>query len=183
VYPETKHPGYFDSIGLSLEEPLVAALDANGWGDGSAPVFVQSFEIGNLRQLARLTKVRLVLLVGADGQPGETLSRERLAAIAEVVHALGIEKDLAIPRDASGALGAPTTLIADAHEAGLLVHAWTFRAENFFVPTDLRRGDPADPAFLAMPGDMGAEVRAFARAGVDGIFADQPDVAVDALAR
>ena len=183
VYPEAKHPAYFDSIGLSLEEPFVAVLEANGWRDRSAPVFVQSFDVGNLRELAGRTDVRLVLLVGADGPTAELLTPDGLATIAEYADAIGVEKDLAIPRHAHGALGSSTALIADAHEAGLLVHAWTFRAENLFVPTDLRRGDPADPAFLAMPGDLATELRAFATAGVDGVFADQPDLAVDALAR
>ena len=57
VYPETKHPTYFDSIGLSLEEPLVAALQANGVDRADAPVIVQSFEVANLRELDGMTEV------------------------------------------------------------------------------------------------------------------------------
>ena len=59
IYPETKHPTYFDSIGKSLEEPLVATLNANGYRNRHAPVFVQSFEVGNLRQLDGMTQVPL----------------------------------------------------------------------------------------------------------------------------
>src|SRR3954453_10990993 len=69
IYPETKHPTYFDSIGLSLEEPLVAALERNGLDRRDAPVFVQSFEVGNLRELDRETKVPLVQLIDATGAP------------------------------------------------------------------------------------------------------------------
>ena len=73
IYPETKHPSYFDSIGLPLEEPLVRTLDAFGLTGKRDPVFIQSFEVGNLQQLSRMTKVRLVQLVdcaGALGLPG-----------------------------------------------------------------------------------------------------------------
>src|SRR3954452_5151672 len=49
IYPETKHPSYFDSIGLSLEEPLLDALRRNGLDHQHAPVFVQSFEVSNLQ--------------------------------------------------------------------------------------------------------------------------------------
>ena len=51
IYPETKHPTYFDSIGLSLEEQVVDVLHANGYRGRDAPVFIQSFETGNLRDL------------------------------------------------------------------------------------------------------------------------------------
>ena len=60
--------------------------------------------------------------------------------------------------------------------AGLAVHAWTFRAENHFLPSALRRGD--DPA---AHGDLAAEIRAFMDAGVDGLFCDHPDLARRAL--
>src|SRR5690606_25345326 len=66
VYPETKHPTYFDSIGLSLEEPLVAELEANDLGSRRDPVILQSFETGNLRELDEMTDVRLAQLVSAS---------------------------------------------------------------------------------------------------------------------
>ncbi|MGB3723972.1 MAG: glycerophosphodiester phosphodiesterase family protein, partial [Pacificimonas sp.] len=69
IYPETKHPSYFQSIGLPLEEKLVAALDAAGWSDTSASVFIQSFETENLKQLKDMTGVRLVQLIGAADEP------------------------------------------------------------------------------------------------------------------
>ncbi|HEY9862027.1 MAG TPA: glycerophosphodiester phosphodiesterase family protein, partial [Candidatus Obscuribacterales bacterium] len=70
IYPETKHPSYFDSIGLSLEEPLVETLNQNGYIGLNAPVFIQSFEVGNLQQLNQLTDVPLVQLFGgATDQP------------------------------------------------------------------------------------------------------------------
>lgn len=66
IYPETKHPTFHDGLGLSLEEPLVAALAANGWNTSSAPVFIQSFEVSNLQELNTKTQVRLVQLIDAD---------------------------------------------------------------------------------------------------------------------
>ncbi|HVH13048.1 MAG TPA: glycerophosphodiester phosphodiesterase family protein, partial [Longimicrobium sp.] len=73
-------------------------------------------------------------------------------------------------------------LVADAHAAGLHVHPWTFRRENVFLPADFQAGDPAEAGFPHGPGDLRAEVVAFLAAGVDGVFADHPDVAVEALA-
>ncbi|MDQ3305896.1 MAG: glycerophosphodiester phosphodiesterase, partial [Actinomycetota bacterium] len=69
IYPETKHPSYFDSIGLSLEEPLVETLEANGYDGRRDPVFIQSFETANLRELDRMTKLPLVQLIGGNGAP------------------------------------------------------------------------------------------------------------------
>src|SRR5918911_383515 len=69
IYPETKHPTYFDSIGLSLEEPLLATLRANGLDSPGAKVFIQSFEVGNLKELNRKTRLPLVQLIDEVGAP------------------------------------------------------------------------------------------------------------------
>jgi glycerophosphoryl diester phosphodiesterase len=189
IYPETKHPTYFQSIGLALEEPLLAALERAGWREASAPVFIQSFETANLRRLREVTGVRLVLLIESAGRPydfaaagdprayDDLLTPAGLAEVAAYADGIGPHKDRVIPRDADGRLSSPTSLVADAHAAGLVVHPWTFRAENFFLPANLRAGDPADPAFPARHGDLTAEIAAFLAAGVDGVFADFPDVA------
>jgi glycerophosphoryl diester phosphodiesterase len=190
IYPETKHPTYFDSIGLSLEEPLVTALDANGYRTRSAPVFVQSFETANLRQLSRMTKVKLVQLIDAAGRPydftasgdprtyADLVTPAGLAEIARYADGIGPNKNLIVPRDSSNRLLAPTTLVQDAHRAGLVVHPWTFRRENSFLAQDHRRGNPAHPLYLAAPGDLPAELRLFYGLGVDGLFSDNPDIAV-----
>ncbi|HET8971251.1 MAG TPA: glycerophosphodiester phosphodiesterase family protein, partial [Candidatus Nanopelagicales bacterium] len=185
IYPETKHPTYFDSIGLSLEEPLVDTLDANGYVDESDDVFVQSFEVGNLEQLDTLTDVRLVQLAGCSGAPADDprpysqiLSRRGLAEVATYADGIGPCKDLVIPRNADGTLGEPTELTRRAHRAGLLVHAYTFRAENIFLPTDYRSGP--DPT---AHGDLAGEIRAFLRAGLDGLFSDHPDIAAKQVRR
>jgi glycerophosphoryl diester phosphodiesterase len=195
VYPETKHPTYFRGIGLPLEEPLVETLHRHGWTDADAPVFVQSFEVENLRRLRTMTGVRLVQLLASTGQPydlrvaGDPRSYADLATpaglreIATYAQGIGPHKDLVIPRDASGRLTQPTSLVRDAHALGIVVHPWTFRSENHFLPADLRRGDPADPEFPRRRGDAVAELRRFFEVGVDGVFADHPADAVAARQR
>ena len=187
VYPETKHPSHFNALGLSMEEPLLAALERWGYADATAPVFIQSFEVGNLRRLRRMTPLRLVQLVAAEGAPydfvssgdprkyADLITPEGLAEIAGYADAIGVDKSLIIPRSEDGTPGTPTSLVAEAHARGLLVHGWTFRAENAFLPKCLRSG--SDPAAI---GDLAAEVIAHLRAGMDGFFTDHPDVGVRA---
>jgi glycerophosphoryl diester phosphodiesterase len=187
VYPETKHPTYFDSIGLSLEEPLLQDLRANGWGRGDAPVYIQSFETGNLRELARMTSLPLVQLIGCSGAPfdlavvgdprtyADLATPSGLRGVARYADGVGVCKDVLIPRDASDNLLTPTPVLGDAHRAGLEVHAWTFRVENTFLPRQFRSG--TDPA---APGDLAGEIDAFLAAGLDGFFTDNPDIGVAA---
>jgi glycerophosphoryl diester phosphodiesterase len=173
VYPETKNPGYFADRGVALEPLLVDALRAAGLDRPDAPVFVQSFDATSLRTVRDALPVPLVRLV----DDARFVTRAGLAGIAGYADAVGVHKDLVIPRTATGALGRPGSLVTDAHAVGLAVHVYTFRDENAFLPADLRRG-PLD----ADGGDARAECAAFLRAGVDGLFADHPDTAVAARA-
>ncbi|WP_034620402.1 esterase-like activity of phytase family protein [Cellulomonas sp. URHE0023] len=184
VYPETKHPTYFDSVGLSLEEPLLAQLAANGMDGRRSPVFIQSFETANLRQLHQQTRLPLVQLVDCSGAPydlvasgdprtyKDLVTRKGLAQVARYASGVGLCKDVMIPRNADGSLAAPTAVIADAHRVGLVVHGWTFRRENQFLPLEFRSS--TDPNAV---GDLAAEIRVFVGAGMDGVFSDNPDVA------
>jgi glycerophosphoryl diester phosphodiesterase len=188
VYPETKHPTYFDGIGLSLEEPLVRALKKRGLDRRTAPVFVQSFETANLRDLDEMTQVPLVQLVNTSGAPydkaaagdpttyRDMVTPQGLREIADYADGIGTNKFLVIPRDPdTGAAEEPTDLVEDAHTAGLVVHVWTMRDENQFMAKDFRRGD--DPN---AKGDARKEIQAFLDHGVDGFFTDHPDTGVDA---
>jgi glycerophosphoryl diester phosphodiesterase len=183
IYPETKHPSYFASIGLPLEEPLVRTLYRNDLGDATSAVLIQSFEVASLRKLHRMTDVRLIQLLDSAGTPFDTdtpyahlATPAGLATIATYAWGIGADKNLIVPRDDFGALCPPTSLVSDAHRASLTVHAWTFRAENRFLPADFRIGDNPD-----LRGDIIAEYEAFLRLGVDGVFADHPDTAVAAI--
>jgi glycerophosphoryl diester phosphodiesterase len=188
IYPETKHPSYFRSIGLPLEPPLVRTLRRNGLDRKRSKVFVQSFETGNLRALDRQLDVPLVQLFGARGaQPwdfvesgdprtyADLATPAGLRGIAGYADGVGPSKDYIVPRDASGASLEPTSFVEDAHDAGLVVHPYTFRNENQFLPLELRSS--ADPNAY---GDAIAEYEQFYELGVDGLFSDNPDTAVEA---
>ncbi len=186
VYIETKHPTYFDALGLSLEEPLVADLREAGLDRPKAPVFVQSFETTNLRELdASGLRVPLVQLLSATGGPydlvaagtprtyAELAGAEGMREIATYADGVGPDKNQVIPVNADGTLGTPTPLVADAHAAGLLVHPYTFRNENNFLPLALREGPAPDDYGRALE-----EYAAFWAAGIDGMFTDNPDTGV-----
>jgi glycerophosphoryl diester phosphodiesterase len=166
VYPETKHPSYFRGIGLPLEPKLIASLQAHGWNTREAPVFIQSFEQGNLKALRGETKVRLVQLVSNPA----LVAGDGLKAIAGYADGIGPEKRLLIPVGPDGALGEPTDLVARAHAAGLLVHVWTVRIDKEFLPAGYR-GKPE------------AEFEKLRALGVDGVFTDFPDVAANTYKR
>ena len=186
IYPETKHPSYFASIGLPHEAPLLASLKKYGHTQKTAPVFIQSFEVGNLQALRPKTKLRLVQLMDEKGSPADRAdltypamaTPDGLKAIATYADGIGPHKALVIPRNLLGNLGEPTTLVVDAHKLGLAVHPWSFRRENYFLPLGAKSG--INP--LAH-GDLESEIRLFLAAGVDGIFSDNPSQAVAAAKR
>ncbi len=177
IYPETKHPTYFARIGHPTDVPLVAALKAAGWDSADAPVFIQSFEVANLQRIHALTKVRLIQLVAGQGAPADgaapsyaaMLTPDGLRQVARYAWGLGPDK----AQLWAGAV--PTSLVADAHAAGLRVHPWTYRAENAFLPARFRRGDAPDAH-----GDVAGEIDAALRLGIDGFFTDYPLIGVEA---
>ena len=181
VYPETKHPGYFVSIGLSHEAPLLAMLDRFGYRGRAAPVFIQSFEVGNLMDLRAKSDLPLIQLMDAEGGPADRpaasyaamASPAGLKMIAAYADGIGPNKAMVIPRGALGTLGEPTSLVRDAHAAGLKVHPWTFRRENYFLPLGDKGGiNPAGH------GDLAGEIGAYLKTGIDGLFSDNPREAV-----
>ncbi len=182
IYPETKHPSYFRAIGLPLEEPLLAALERNGLNRADSPVFIQSFEVGNLIALHAKTPLPLIQLIGPRQYPpadlaaagdrrtyGDLITPAGLAAIARYAWGIGPDKALIQPLAPDRSLLPPTSLVRDAHAAGLRVHPYTFRNEPRFLAKDY--GD--DPL---------AEYRSFFELGVDGVFSDFADTAAQAKA-
>ncbi|MEP9400426.1 glycerophosphodiester phosphodiesterase [Sphingomonas sp. VNH70] len=167
IYPETKHPSYFAGIGHPMEARLVAQLRKAGWDRADAPVFIQSFEVNNLKALKARTKVRLIQLMDASGGPADhgvesyadMATPAGLKAVAAYAFGIGPNK----------AMLPGSTLVHDAHVAGLRVHPWTYRAENLFLPPAYRaEGGPE------VHGRVGQEIADALAAGVDGFFTDFP---------
>ena len=156
VYPETKHPAHFAGIGLPQELSLLDTLQRYQYAKPGSPVFIQSFDARNLQQLRRMTRLPLVQLL--EHELGD------LGAIAKYADAIGIAKALATP-----------AAILEAHAANLRVHVWTFRAENEFLPPDLKVGTAP-----AVHGNLEAEIRRYLERGIDGFFVDFPAFGVRA---
>ena len=194
IYPETKHPTYFAAVAQAngvqrMEDKLVQILHANYGNTASAPVYIQSFEVGNLQYVNTITNIRIAQLLNGSGRPydftvsGDSRSYADLAKLNAAglqfidgyADGVGANTSLMIPL-VGGKLGTPTTLVADAHSLGLEVHGWTFRAENIFLPNEF--DSSANPADI---GNMKGQIQAFVALGMDGFFTDQPDLGVSAV--
>ena len=183
TYPEMKHPTYFAGIGLPVEQRLADILKTNGLDRADSPVFVQCFEVAPLKTFKTLSNApRIQLVSRGDGPADDTrvryadmISASGLKAMATYATGVGPEWPMVIPTAPDGGLGPATSLVADAHAAGLAVHPWTVRAEHTFLPPKLRRGP--DPA---AHGDVAAVYKALYAAGIDGLFSDFPGLAAKA---
>jgi glycerophosphoryl diester phosphodiesterase len=192
IYPETKHPTFHQRLGLPLEGRLVNVLQRNGLNNRNSPVFIQSFEQANLKQLNRMTPVRLVQLVDANdtdanGDPTYAAPFDRpydwtvsgnatlmsrtfgyfatdagLAEIRTYADGIGPWKVYIVGTNPEGDIKKTTTLVARAHAHGLLIHTWTFR------------DDALPRAYTGGPID---EYLRFYRLGIDGVFSDFPGTA------
>ncbi|WAZ21737.1 glycerophosphodiester phosphodiesterase family protein [Streptomyces cinnabarinus] len=177
VFPETKHPTYFRSIGLPLEPRLAAAIRRNRLGPREC--VVQSFEPTSLKRMTG-PGVPLWQALGTTGGPYDLVSAgdpttyrdmmtpAGLAGIAEYADWIGPDKASVVAPDT----GAPSALLGDAHAAGLKVGPYTFRAENQYLPAGLRRGTTGTDF-----GDAFAEYALHYRLGVDAVVTDFPDLA------
>ncbi|QFZ77411.1 glycerophosphodiester phosphodiesterase [Streptomyces fagopyri] len=186
IYPETKHPTYFRALGLGLEERLAKVLRKHGKDGRNSPVIIQSFEPTSIQRLDKLVDNPLVVLLSAaNTRPWDFVATGDPRTVADLVKPAGLKwmasyaqgigptLDLVIPKDAGGALTTPTTLVADAHRAGLILHPYTMRNENVFLPADFRRG--TDPNAY---GDAFGAFRTYFATGIDGVFSDNADTAL-----
>ncbi len=195
IIPELKNSTFFRSIGLSLEDRFLAVLDGHEY-TRRAPVEIQSFEVANLRylrgKLGKRGNIRIMQLTGDPRKsPADVVAAGGRTPWAEITSVAGLREvakyadvvapnvQVLIPRDADGRLGQPTSVIRDAHAAGLLVHTWTFRPENRFLPRDFRNG--AGDNARNVEGSI-KEIRRYLEAGIDGFFTDDPAVGRMALA-
>ncbi|WP_405733959.1 glycerophosphodiester phosphodiesterase [Streptomyces sp. NBC_01537] len=187
LHTETKHPTYFRSLGLGLEERLYKLLRKYGRHTAHAPQFLQSFEPSSLQRLGKLgvAAPKIALLDAATTRPYDFVAAGDPRTVADLVTPAGLKWIagfaqgigptllLIIPRDANGKLTTPTTLVADAHAAGLVLHPYTMRNENQFLPADFRTG--TDPNAY---GDAFGAFKVYFEQGIDGIFSDNADTAL-----
>lgn len=195
IIPEIKHGTYFRKLGLPMEDKLLATLAAHSY-TRTAPVEIQSFEIGNLKDVrAKLGKtpsnIRLLQLMGApDQQPYDVVAAggkltyahmmtpAGLRDVARYADAIGPDYHAIIPYRADGTLGQPTALAHDAHAAGLELHPYTFRPENFFLAKNFWQGN--DPRTFNEAGLI-RQIQAYLDAGIDAFFTDDPAIGRKAL--
>lgn len=179
LYPEIKHPAYFLTQGHDLAAMLVEELHAAGYEGEDAPVFIQCFEVEPLRRLDAMTDTRLVQLISYAGGPADIpemtyadmVTPEGLAEVATYADGVGVAIPLVLMPDGQG-----TGLTDVAHDAGLVVHAWTARKENAFLPAQLRLSDD-----MAAEGDLRSLIGLLQNAGVDGVFSDDPLISICGL--
>ncbi|GAA0659381.1 glycerophosphodiester phosphodiesterase [Kitasatospora atroaurantiaca] len=191
LYVETKHPSYFRSIGLPLEERLAAELRRAGLAGRRGRAILQSFEPSSLQRLAALVenpRIQLLgdrttrpydfVLAGDTRTVADLVTPAGLRWIAGYAHGIGPTTQLIAPTDpATGKLQPVTSLVPDAHASGLVLHPYTVRNENGFLPADFRHG--TDPAAY---GDAIGWARFLYEQGVDGFFTDNSDTTVLARA-
>ncbi|GAA5213939.1 glycerophosphodiester phosphodiesterase [Streptomyces thinghirensis] len=183
IYPELKHPTYFRKLGLGTEERLARLLRKYGKDRKNSPVIIQSFEPTSIQRMNKLVGNPLaVLLSGANSRPwdfvetgdprttADLITPKGLKEIASYAQGIGPTLDLIIPKDSAGRLTEPTTLVRDAHRAGLILHPYTMRNENPFLPADFREGSDPDAY-----GDVFGAFRTYFATGIDGVFTDHPD--------
>jgi glycerophosphoryl diester phosphodiesterase len=178
---EVKHPTYFASIGLPLDELIAAEL--RRWNRPDR-LIVECFEQGVLTELReRGVDGRYVYLLESKGSAPDLVARfgrkalpysaqltaSGLARLAKEVDGVSVDKRLLIDGVAA------TDLVARVHDAGLMAFTWTLRPENRFLVPGHRRGtSPRDW------GDWRREFELVLDTGVDGVFVDHPDLGLAA---
>ncbi|MBM7387471.1 glycerophosphoryl diester phosphodiesterase [Clavibacter michiganensis] len=192
---EIKHATHFAALGMPLDELLARDLREHGWADDASRLTIESFERSALLGVrAHGIAARLVYLLEGRGAAidevarhgesavtfDEQLTDAGLAALAAEVDGISVGVERICPAagfgagPGSGGEAAPVSdLVRRAHDAGLSVFTWTLRPENAFLPRPLRGPGPK-----SAHGDFRAHWGRFLDAGVDGVFADHPDLAV-----
>lgn len=181
VYPETKYPSYFKSLGFKIEDALLNDLGKLGFDHADSPVFIQSFELTILKNLKKRTQLPLIFLIGAPGeQPGDHhhsgnqgtyrdyLSFWGFLKLRQTVYGIGPHKSMILRENKDKNALEPTALMKLANYTGLKVHAYTFRSDK-------------DQLHSFYQGQPEREYLEFCKLGVDGVFTDFPDHAVQAI--
>lgn len=200
LYIETKHPTFFQKQNLAMEDTLLKTLAKYKYSRDIAPIYLQSFEVGNLKYLKNqldlhksVKHAQLIQLYDNKSKKpadyddqnisttyADMATIDGLKAIAKYADGVGPWKETYIFED-KDTLKKPTSFIKDAHQAGLKVHPYTFRPENNFLPASLKCSiDPAKAAERCLTGAI-KELQLYFKAGVDGVFADDPAIARQAV--
>ncbi len=190
LIPEIKHSTHFHILGFDPEALFLRTIAANDY-TRTAPLELQSFETGNLQRIGHELRAinpqaRIMLLMGertdvppdlaAKGQKttfGDLMAPAGLREVRHYADVIGPSLTDLIPRDAQGSWLEPSSLVDDAHAAGLLVHAYTCRPENYFLPRQLRNVDGDGARNVA--GSI-SEIRRYLDMGLDGFFTDDPAI-------
>ncbi|QRK13846.1 glycerophosphodiester phosphodiesterase [Archangium violaceum] len=196
LYPETKHPTYFQEIGLAMEDRLIAELKKDEFTASTATVYIQSFEVANLKEMhAKIgtsqPNWKLVQLMDEGtakpydfvkaGDPrtySDLMTEAGMKEIATYANGVGPYKLSIINVDDAGNFQQPSALVRNAHAAKLVVFPYTFRPENNFLPAPLKATGEASTR-----SESGAikEIHAYLAAGIDGFFTDDPAVGRQAV--
>ncbi|MBB2975628.1 glycerophosphoryl diester phosphodiesterase [Microbacterium endophyticum] len=192
VVVELKHPTYFGSLGWNMAELVATELRDAGWAGGDRGLVIESFEQSVLNELKSAGLVATyVYLVEAKGAPFDLIARDGSKAakysaalsgagldrLASEVDGISLNKRLILAPDVLGHATGPSAVVSQARERGLKVFTWTCRPENTFLLRQYRRGSDA-----AAHGDWRSEWAVLKDAKLDGVFADQPDLAVSFFA-
>lgn len=176
IYPELKSPAFHRTEGKDLAAAVLATLAEAGYGPED-PVFLQSFDFNEIKRVRTELgyKGKLVQLIGenawnmAPGTDYDALRKpDGLKQIATVANGIGPSLTQVLTDENKDGVAEITSLVADAKAAGLAVHPYTFRADRL-------------PPFAASFDEL--IKLAVEKAGVDGVFTDQPDKARSAMAR
>ena len=185
LIPEIKHSSYFASIGLPMEDAFLKSIDAHEY-TRRCPLVIQSFEISNLKyirsKIGKTPHIRLMQLIDDPKvRPGDVLAQNGATSYMDMLSTSGLREiaryadilspnhRVYVPQDKSGKLLKPTRVIADAKDAGLQTHSWTFRPENCFLALDFRNDAGANER--NEKGSL-AEMQFYMEAGVEGFFSD-----------
>jgi glycerophosphoryl diester phosphodiesterase len=173
VYPEIKEPAWHRTQGRDISPIVLELLARYGYKTKTDKVYVQCFDEAEVKRIRTELgyKGRLVQLIEGSRPLLDEHKHLRTAAglleVAKVADGIGPALPDVITRKDDGAVVA-TSLVRDAHAAGLEVHPYTFRAD-------------ALPPGVATLEDLFR--LALVDIGVDGVFTDQPDRAVAFLKR
>lgn len=195
LFLEIKNASFHHKNQLEIEEETLKILNRNGWNNADSPVYIESFEVSNLKKIRIKSKVKLIQLLDADliNNQGELvydaeyaapydfnkyydgrnysdmITNEGLEEIKTYANGIGVWKPYIIGYNGDDRDNlTPTDLIERAHSYDLPVYAYSFRNEWYRLPLEYKN-KPIN------------EYLHFFSLGIDGVFTDFPCTAVEAL--